>query len=286
MMLTDGRCYALGAREFLPHDDKTIDEKFIAYEKQGFRVLLLGYSSKGLDEKDLNPKVKPVAIIVLEEHIKEDAYKNIEWFKNNGVQIKIISGDNPISVSEIAIRVGVNRANDYISLEGMSLDEVKAIANKYTVFGRVSPEQKEALISSMQDEKHVVAMTGDGVNDILALKTADCSIAMASGSDAAKAVSHLVSMDSNFSSLPSVVSEGRRVINNLQRSCSIFLVKTIFAMLLTFIFLFVSWIGIGEDTTYPFETNNMYIWELLTIGFASFFLSLQPNDEKIENKFL
>ncbi len=284
-MLKDGRCYALGAREFLLHDDKTIDEKFVEYEKQGYRVLLLAYSSKGLDEKDLNPKVTPIAIVVLEEHIKEDAYKNIEWFENNGVQIKIISGDNPISVSEIAIRVGVNGANDYISLEGMSLDEVKAIANKYTVFGRVSPEQKEALISAMQDEKHVVAMTGDGVNDILALKTADCSIAMASGSDAAKAVSHLVSMDSNFSSLPSVVAEGRRVINNLQRSCSIFLVKTIFAMLMTFIFLLVSWIGIGSETTYPFETNNMYIWELLTIGFASFFLSLQPNEEKIENKF-
>ena len=283
-MLSDGRCYVLGAREFLEHDNK-IDSKFEEYERQGYRVLLLGYSSKGLDEESFKPKISPVAIIILEEHIKEDAYENINWFKNNGVQIKIISGDNPISVSEIAIRVGVTGAEDYISLEGMSLEEVKEIANKYTVFGRVSPEQKEALVSAMQDAKHVVAMTGDGVNDILALKTADCSIAMASGSDAAKAVSHLVSMDSNFSSLPSVVAEGRRVINNLQRSCSIFLVKTIFAILMSFTFLLVSWFGIKGDTRYPFETNNMYIWELLTIGLASFFLSLQPNEERIENKF-
>lgn len=283
-MLKDGRCFALGAREFLEHD-KSIDKKFEAYEKQGYRVLLLGYSSCGLDETSFKPKITPTAIIVLEEHIKEDAYQNIAWFKNNGVQIKIISGDNPISVSEIAIRVGVDRAEEYISLEGMSLDEVKEVANSYTVFGRVTPEQKEALISAMQEAKHVVAMTGDGVNDILALKTADCSIAMANGSDAAKAVSHLVSMDSNFSSLPNVVAEGRRVINNLQRSCSIFLVKTIFAILMTFTFLLVSWIGVKGDTRYPFETNNMYIWELLTIGFASFFLSLQPNEEKIENKF-
>ncbi len=283
-MLKDGRCFALGAREFLQHD-KSIDQKFEIYEKQGYRVLLLGYSSCGLDETSFKPKISPVAIIVLEEHIKEDAYQNIAWFKNNGVQIKIISGDNPISVSEIAIRVGVDNAQEYKSLEGMSLDEVKEIANQYTVFGRVTPEQKEALISAMQDAKHVVAMTGDGVNDILALKTADCSIAMANGSDAAKAVSHLVSMDSNFSSLPNVVAEGRRVINNLQRSCSIFLVKTIFAMLMTFTFLLVSWMGVKGETRYPYETNNMYVWELLTIGLASFFLSLQPNEEKIENKF-
>lgn len=285
VMLNDGRCYVLGAREFLNHEDDGLDSLFQEYEKQGYRVLMLGYSKTGLNDKSIKPTVEPLAIIVLEEHIKDDAYKNIEWFKNNGVQIKIISGDNPISVAEIATRVGVNDADKYISLEGKSLEEVKNIANEYTVFGRVTPEQKEALISSMQDAKHVVAMTGDGVNDILALKIADCSIAMASGSDAAKAISHLVSMDSNFSSLPDVVAEGRRVINNLQRSCSIFLVKTIFAMLITFIFLVGSWVSNGK-IAYPFETNNMYIWELLTIGFASFFLSLQPNDERIKNSFI
>ena len=284
VMLNDGRCYVLGAREFLNHEDDSVDSLFQEYEKQGYRVLMLGYSKTGLNDKSIKPTVEPLAIIVLEEHIKDDAYKNIEWFKNNGVQIKIISGDNPISVAEIATRVGVNDADKYISLEGKSLEEVKNIANEYTVFGRVTPEQKEALISSMQEAKHVVAMTGDGVNDILALKIADCSIAMASGSDAAKAISHLVSMDSNFSSLPDVVAEGRRVINNLQRSCSIFLVKTIFAMLITFIFLVGSWVSNGK-IAYPFETNNMYIWELLTIGFASFFLSLQPNDERIKNSF-
>ena len=281
-MLSDGRCFLLGAREFMNHNHD-FDQQFIEYERKGFRVLLLGYSSVGLKDDSLMPSVEPIAIIVLEEHIKDDAYENIKWFKDNGVNIKIISGDNPISVSEIAIRVGVNNAERWVSLEDKSLEEVRQIANEYTVFGRVSPEQKEALISSMQEEKHVVAMTGDGVNDILALKTADCSIAMANGSDAAKAVSHLVSLDSNFSSLPNVVAEGRRVINNLQRSCSIFLVKTIFAMIMTFVFLIASWIN--EENGYPFVTNNMYIWELLTIGFASFFLSLQPNEERIQNKF-
>lgn len=282
VMLNDGRTYVLGAREFLPHKINKIDEKFIEYEKQGYRVLLLGYSKIGLTENDKMPEVTPVAIVVLEDHIKEDAVKNIEWFKNNGVTIKIISGDNPLSVAEIAKRVGVLGTENYISLEAMPIEEVKAIANKYTVFGRVSPEQKEALISAMQSEDHVVAMTGDGVNDILALKVADCSIAMASGSDAAKSVAHIVSMDSNFSALPDVVKEGRRVINNLQRTCSIFLIKTIFAMILTIIFLISSWAG---GSGYPFVGRNLFIWELLTIGFASFFLSLQPNDERIKNSF-
>ncbi len=282
IMCDDGRTYVLGAREFLPHKGKKIDEKFIEYEKQGYRVLLLGYSNIGLNEESFMPNVEPVAIVVLEDHIKDDAIKNIDWFKNNNVNIKIISGDNPISVAEIARRVGVEGADKFISLEAMSIDDVKLIANKYTVFGRVSPEQKEALISAMQAEEHVVAMTGDGVNDVLALKTADCSIAMASGSDAAKSVAHIVSMDSNFSALPDVVREGRRVINNLQRTCSIFLIKTIFAMLLTIIFLISAWTG---EKGYPYVGRNLFIWEFLTIGMASFFLSLQPNDERIKNSF-
>lgn len=282
VMLNDGRTFVLGAREFLPHSND-IDSKFEEYEKQGYRVLMLALSKTAITDDGEFGKLTPVAIVVLEDHIKEDAPDTIKWFKENGVTIKIISGDNPISVAEIARRVGVEGYDRYISLESMPIEEVKAIANKYTVFGRVSPEQKEALVSAMQEDKHVVAMTGDGVNDILALKVADCSIAMAKGSDAAKAVAHLVSMDSNFSSLPSVVREGRRVINNLQRTCSVFLIKTMFAMVLTAVFLVSSWLG---KRSYPFVTNNLYVWELLTIGFASFFLSLQPNDERINDTFL
>lgn len=282
-MLSDGRCFVLGAREFLNHSDKSIDKICEEYEKRGLRVLLLGYSKRGLTSEDVFPKVESAAVIVLEDHIKDDAIKTIGWFKNNGVGIRIISGDSPISVSEIAKRVGVENSDKYISLEAMPLDEVKKIASKYTVFGRVSPEQKEVIIKALQEEGHTVAMTGDGVNDILALKVADCSIAMAKGSDAAKAASHLVSMDSNFSSLPDVVTEGRRVINNLQRTCSVFLVKTIFAMIMTTIFLFTLWFG---GLKYPYKPNNMYIWELLTIGLGAFFLSLQPNEERIKNSFM
>lgn len=280
--LIDGRTFILGAREFLPHDN-VIDKQCEKYEKEGLRVLILCLSKQVIVENDSLPNLENVAIVVLEDHIKDDAIKNIEWFKNNGVNIKIISGDNPISVSKIAEKVSVENADKFISLEGKSIEEVKALANKYTVFGRVSPEQKEAIVKSLQSEKHIVAMTGDGVNDILALKAADCSIAMASGSEAARSIANLVTLDSNFSSLPDVVKEGRRVINNLQRTCSIFLIKTFFAMVLTLIFLIASWVD--SSITYPFITKNMYIWELLTIGFTSFFLSLQPNDEQIKNTF-
>lgn len=281
--LNDGRCFVLGAKEFLPHDDSCIDEIAKKYEKEGLRVLLLSLSKQNILINQKLPALTPCALIVLEDHIKDDATANINWFKNNGVNIKIISGDNPFCVSQIAKRVGVENADKFISLEGMDIEKVKEIANEYTVFGRVSPEQKEAIVTSLQNQKHVVAMTGDGVNDILALRVADCSIAMASGSEAARAVSHLVSMDSNFSSLPNVVDEGRRVINNLQRTCSIFLIKTFFAMVLTFVFLIASWVN--PEVKYPFITKNMYIWELLTIGFTSFFLSLQPSSERIKNTF-
>lgn len=282
VMLKDGRSIVLGAREFIPHKSSKIDEICMSYEKQGLRVLLLGVSKTVITAESKLKNIEPIGIIVLKDHIRDDAYENIKWFKDNGVEVKIISGDNPISVSEIAKRVGVTTADKYISLEGMSIEMVKKIANEYTVFGRVSPEQKEALVNSMQEQGHIVAMTGDGVNDILALKAADCSIAMASGSDAAKTISHLVTLDNNFSSLPDVVGEGRRVINNLQRTCSLFLVKTLFAMVMTIVFLIFEWVTKDNETyKYPFATNNMYIWELVTIGFGSLMLSLQPNNEKL-----
>ena len=285
VMLSDGRCFVLGAREFLPFKpSQKITEICESYEKQGLRVLMLGYAKHGFTMTEDMPEIKPVCLVVLEDRIKKDAVKNIAWFKSNGVAIKIISGDNPISVSEIARRVGVENADKYVSLDGMSLEEVAKIAKEYTVFGRVSPEQKEVIVETLQDAGHTVAMTGDGVNDILALKAADCSIAMASGSDAAKAASHLVTLDNSFSSLPQVVSEGRRVINNLQRTCAVFLIKSFFIIVMSSIFLLANWIN--PEIIYPFKVNMTNIWELITVGLACFFLSLQPNSERTHSTFM
>lgn len=284
VMLKDGRTIVVGAREFVPHKDKKVDEKCESYEKEGLRVLVVGVYKQAITPETKLGNCDIIGILVLEDHVKEDAIETIEWFKNNDVKIVVISGDSPISVSSIAKKAGVEDAEKYVSLDGMTLEEVKAIANNYTVFGRVSPEQKRAIVEALKEAGNTVAMTGDGVNDILALKVADCSIAMGSGADAAKNVSHLVSMDSKFSSLPDVVSEGRRVVNNLQRTCSLFLVKTIFAT--TFSLISIIMIGSLGSFNYPFETNNMYIWELVAIGIGSLFLSLQPNDERLKSSFL
>lgn len=285
VMLKDGRSIVLGAREFVPHRDISIDKRCEEIESKGLRVLVVGVYKQAVTPETKLDDCKIIGILVLEDHIRDDAIANIKWFQDNGVTVRIISGDSPISVAAISEKVGINNADKFISLEGMSIEDVKKIANDYIVFGRVSPEQKQAIIESLKDAGHVVAMTGDGVNDILALKVADCSIAMASGSDAAKNVAHLVSMNSNFSTLPDVVAEGRRVINNLKRTCSLFLVKTIFAALFALFALIVMW-SMGGLFEYPFKPNNMYIWELLTIGIASLFLSLQPNNEKIKSAFL
>ncbi len=287
VMLEDGRSFVMGAREFIPHSNKEIDEMCKEYEKDGMRVLVLAKythvitADEKLDESDV------VGFIVLQDHIRDDAPSNIKWFKENGVNVRIITGDNPESAAEIARRAGIENADKFISLEGMSPEEVKLIAKEYTIFGRVTPEQKQAIIEALQNNGHTVAMTGDGVNDILALRVADCSIAMASGSDAAKSVAHLVSLDSSFSSLPDVVKEGRRVINNLQRSVSVFLIKTVFTAFLTTLFLFrIFRDGDGHSLGYPFEPKNILIWEVLSIGIGSLFLSFQPNDEQIKSKFL
>ncbi|MBO4937285.1 MAG: HAD-IC family P-type ATPase, partial [Clostridia bacterium] len=218
-------------------------------------------------------------VIALEDNIRKDALETIKWFKDNNVDIKIISGDNPITVSEIARRCGVNNSDKYISLQDMSKEEVVRAATKYTVFGRVSPEQKAILIKALKVAGKTVAMTGDGVNDILALKEADCSIAMAAGSDAARSVSHLVLLDSDFSAMPSVVAEGRRVVNNIQKSSSLFLMKTIFTILMS-IFVLIA------RKNYPFSPIQFFLLELFVIGIPSFFLALQPNNKIIEGKFL
>lgn len=271
---------AIGAPEFVLQSlpDK-ISRIINQYASMGLRVLMVAHSNGKLAGDRLPSGFKPLAIISIADNIRDDAAQTIRWFKENDVAIKIISGDNPVTVAEVARRVGVNNADKYISLEGLNDKEVASVANKYTVFGRVTPEQKAILVKTIKSEGNTVAMTGDGVNDILAMKEADCAVSVASGSDAAKNVSHIVLMDNNFSNMPSVVFEGRRVINNIQNSSSLYLMKTLF----TTIFAVIS---IILQQVYPFKTNNMMLMEIFVIGVASFFLSLQPNKSRVQGKYL
>lgn len=274
---------AIGALEFIhPSNDEKAVNYIKKYAKTGHRILIIARCKSEI-VKELPDGFEIIGLIVLHDHIRQDAAANIAWFRKNGVAVKIISGDNIDTVSEIARQVGVEGADKAISLESLSLNEVAFYAHEYNVFGRVSPEQKEILIKTLRDDGHTVAMTGDGVNDILALKVADCSIAMASGAAAARNVSHIVSLDSNFGRLPEVVDEGRRVINNLQRTSSLFLAKTIFALATSMVFLIAGWFGLAD---YPFLTNNLYIWEVCTIGLAAFFLALQKNSERLKGSFM
>ena len=277
--------YALGAFEVLPITNKDeIKDDVEAYASKGNRVLVLARGKDVITDNKVKGAVEAVALIILEDHIRDNARATFAWFNENNVDVKVISGDNAMAVSEIAKNANVKDAEKYVSLAGKSLEETYDLAGQYNVFGRVTPEQKETLIKAFKDMGKTVAMTGDGVNDILALKRADCSIALASGADAARNVSHIVLLDNNFDHLPEVVAEGRRVVNNLQRTASIFLVKTFFAMFLTLFFTIASFFG--ETVTYPFTTMNMYPWEIIAIGYAAFFLALQPNNELINGRFL
>lgn len=273
--------YALGAPEFVIKDlPENIKELISNQTTRGNRVLLLAHSNAQITSKgELPTTMKPIALIVLSDNIRSEAIDTIKWFKENGVAVKVISGDNPITVSEIAKRAGVDNATNWISLEGLSDKEVASIASKYTVFGRVSPEQKCVLIKALKMGGHTVAMTGDGVNDILAMRESDCAITVATGADAAKSCSHIVLADNNFNSMPQVVAEGRRVINNIQQSASLFLMKTVFITLLALI-------SIATNSFFPFATGHLTILEIFVIGFASLALSIQPNDKKVEGDFL
>ena len=270
--------FVLGAPEFILNPEDSLVKELEKYTIQGYRVVLMA-KVDDLTDDDVVGKPLPLSAFVIKDHIRDTAASTIAWFKENGVDVKIISGDNPITVSAIAKEVGVDNADQYISLEGLSIDEVEEAAKKYTVFGRVAPEQKASLVKSLKEMGRTVAMTGDGVNDILAMKQADCSIAMGSGSDASRNVAQLVLMDDNFASLPNVVREGRRVINNIQSVASLFLMKTIFAIILTALSIVVR-------SKYPFEPRNMNVFEVCAIGLPAFFLALQPNTALVKGSFL
>lgn len=285
--------FLIGAPEILLKNSyKKYAQEVTEYAKEGLRVVALVHSKENIDkiiEKGISDTPELYALILIEDQIRPDAYNTIKYFKENDVQIKIISGDNPITVSEVARRVGVERANEYISLDGMSDEDVYQIANSYTVFGRVKPEQKKIIVKALKDSGKTVAMTGDGVNDIPALKEADCSIAMASGNDAVRKVVQLVLLDSNFSSMPDVVKEGRRVINNVERSASLFLVKTLFVILLAILTIigFVGKFAPDGDGTFPIgSTKQLLLLELFAIGLPSFYLAIQSDFTKIKGHFL
>ena len=272
--------YVLGAPEFVIKDDFSKIEKEVNKQAiEGYRVLVVGHTESEIVDNEIKGKIDPLALIMIEDTIRPDAIDTIEYFKSHNVDVKVISGDNPATVSRISQRAGIENADKYISLEGVQDKEVVRAASRYTVFGRVSPSQKKLLIESLKNNGRTVAMTGDGVNDILALKEADTSIAMASGSEAARNVSHLVLLDSNFSSMPKVVSEGRRVINNVQRVSTLFLTKTIFSFLLAVT-------AIIRQGYYPIQPSQLVLIDYLVIGIPSFFLALEPNNRLVKGKFL
>lgn len=272
--------YLLGAPEFIVKSNFDQYKETITQYAKDYRVLVVAYTKEEIKDHTLPENVELIGYVLVLDKIRKEAKQTLQYFEKQGVDIKIISGDNPITVSKIAKQVGVKNYEQYIDMTTLqNEEEIKEVALKYTIFGRVSPNQKKLLVQAMQKANKTVAMTGDGVNDVLALKTADCSIAMANGSDATKAVSQLILLDSNFSSMPKVVAEGRRTINNIQRSATLFLVKTIYSGLLAIMFLFM-----GE--AYPFIPIQMSLIGTITIGLPSFILALEPNHERIKGEFL
>ena len=273
--------YVLGAPEFVlrkmfsEHQDK-INQ----FAEKGYRVLVFAKYDGIPDGKALTGEANPLGYILLLNKVRKEAPSTFAFFEQQGVEIKVISGDNPLTVSETAKQAGIRNAERYIDARELKTEEeLEEAARNYTVFGRVVPEQKRQLVHALKRQGRTVAMTGDGVNDVLALKDADCSVAMASGSDAAAQASQVVLLESDFSKMPEVVLEGRRVVNNIQRSASLFLVKNIFSFLL-------SLFSLAFMITYPLEPSQVSLITMYTIGIPAFFLALQPNKDIIRGHFL
>ena len=273
--------YLLGAPEFIMHEDfARIEEEIIPYADKGDRVLLFARYNGENVENGINGSVTPLGFVALANPIRANAVKTFEYFKSQGVAIKVISGDNPRTVSRIAIQAGIESAESFVDAATLDIeDKIADAVNKYTVFGRVTPKQKKQLVKALQAKGHTVAMTGDGVNDILAMKDADCSVAMASGSEAAAQAAQVVLLDSDFAHMPDVVYEGRRVVNNIQRSASLFLVKNIFSLLLSLFSVILM-------VTYPLEPAQVSLISMFTIGVPGFLLALEPNKDRINGHFI
>lgn len=277
--------YILGAPEFvLKTPSQRISDLVRKYAVQGMRVLLLAHTSAGIISGAVSSVRRPVAVIVIEDRIRPDASETIKWFADNGVAVKVISGDSPDTVSSIAMRVGIADADKFISLEGLNDEQVEQAASQYTVFGRVSPDQKAILVRAMRKQGHTVAMTGDGVNDILAMKESDCSISLAGGSDAARKVAHLVLMDDSFTALPSVVAEGRRVVNNIQSATSMYFMKTVYVIVIN-VMLIVMHFLMDMTMVSPLTNLQVTLMDWVVVALPTTLLALQPNENRIKGNF-
>ena len=273
--------YLMGAAQFLfPEGNDALVEKCSEYAEQGFRVLVLAHSQNESTGTELPLGLVPEGLLILTDVIRKEAPDTLRFFDSQGVDLKVISGDDPVTVSSIAKRAGLKNAEQYVDATTITTQEEmdEAVAN-YSVFGRVTPQQKKAMVLSLKKQGHTVAMTGDGVNDVLALKEADCSIAMAEGSDAAKNIANVVLLDSNFAAMPHIVNQGRRVVNNIRTAASMFLIKTIFSVLLSLITIFF-----GE--AYPFEPIQMSLISACAVGIPTFLLAQENNYQKIDHTFL
>lgn len=273
--------FVMGAPEFLLKSDyKKYEEQVVEESKKGYRVLVFGKYKGTVDGKALEKSVEPYAFILLSNPIRKNAKETFKFFKDQGVEIKVISGDNPITVSEVAKKAGISGAENYIDATTLITDEaIEEAVIKYTVFGRVTPEQKRKFVKALQKNGKTVAMTGDGVNDVLALKDADCGVAMASGSDAAVSAAQLVLLESDFSKMPEIVKEGRQVVNNLERSGSLFLVKNIFSFCTSVLAIFF-------NVKYPLQPSQISLISMFTIGVPGLLLSQVPNTDLIKGKFI
>ena len=273
--------YILGAPEFVLRDDYENYREYVEkHSENGERVVVLAKYDGVLTGKALDSKANAIAFVTLTNLIRDNARQTFEYFRDEGVSIKVISGDNPITVSKIAMQAGIEGAKDFIDASKITEDsELIDALNKYTVFGRVTPEMKRRMVNLLKEMGNTVATTGDGVNDVLALKDADCSVAMSSGSEAACQVSQVVLLDNDFSKMPKVVLEGRRVVNNIQRSAGLFFVKNIFSFLLSLLSLIFVF-------KYPLEPSQVSFITMFTIGIPGFFLALEPEKSRIEGKFL
>ena len=273
--------YYFGAPEFLLREHFSEVAPLVQeHSAMGSRVLLLAHTPAEACVDTLPGEIEPLALFLISDKIRPEAPQTLAFFAEQGVDIKVISGDNPLTVSRVAQNAGLQGAQRCVDASTLKTEqELEIAAENYTVFGRVTPQQKRQLIHALKKQGHTVAMTGDGVNDALALRDADCSIAMASGSDAVRQMSQLVLLDSNFASMPQTVMEGRRVINNIQRASSLYLVKTIYSLLLSILLIFLS-------GSYPFVPIQLTLIGALTIGVPSFFLALEPNRNRIQGDFL
>ena len=281
-VIRDQGAYVTGAPEFvLGSRFAEVADLVTPWSQKGYRVLLCaGYEGNpvpgGLEED----RVTPLALILLSGRIRKQALDTFRYFEKQGVTVKVISGDDPVTASEIARRAGIARAQLYVDTQTLQTEEeILDAVERYTVFGRVTPEKKRSLIRALRQKKHTVAMTGDGVNDVLAMREANCAVAMASGAKAASQVAQLVLLDSDFAAMPRIVDEGRRVINNIQRAAALFLVKNVFTVALVLVSLLT-------DLVYPFQPVTLTLINALTVGVPSFFFALEPNYARFSGKFL